>query len=353
MIPELQPRARRLATQLICAMGFNRLFEHRFAGLGSILAFHRVGEPDRPDGQFSHHATIRPLHFRQLIEMLLARNYDIVSMTEVAQRLKGLGRAGRKFVCLTFDDGYKDNYDYAFPICAALGVPMVVHVTTGFVRRTDPIWWLGLEQIIPEIDVLEISENGVIRSLPARTPGQKRKAYDHATRLLGAAPREHRRQVCEHLGSAYGLSFLELTDRHALTVQMMREMQTSGLVEFGAHTISHANLLRLSADDACEEIAGSRHDLEALLRSEVRHFAFPYGRADDAGPREFALCREVGFETAVTTRMGNLFPAHRGWMHALPRLTIRGDDQDLSATEVLLSGAFPALRHGFGTVVTN
>jgi peptidoglycan/xylan/chitin deacetylase (PgdA/CDA1 family) len=285
--------------------------------------------------------------------MLLARNYDIVSMTEVAQRLKGLGRAGRKFVCLTFDDGYRDNYDYAFPICASLGVPMVVHVTTGFVRRTDPIWWLGLEQIVALSDDLELLEKGDIHCLPMRTSQQKRKAYNHATRRLRAAPREELRQVCQHLGSAYGLSFSDLTDRHALTPAMMREMHDSGLVEFGAHTVSHANLQRLSDDEARHEMAGSRDDLRHFLGSEVHHFAFPYGRADDAGPREFALCRAIGFDTAVTTRMGNVFHPHREQMHALPRLTIRGDYHDLREAEVLLSGAFPALRHGFRAVVTN
>jgi peptidoglycan/xylan/chitin deacetylase (PgdA/CDA1 family) len=352
MIGEAHSRARRSATQLVCGLGINRLFERRFSGVGSILAFHRVGEPDRSDSYFSDHATVRPQHFRRLIEMLIRRGYDIVSMTEAAQRLRGHGDPARKFVCLTFDDGYKDNHDYAFPICASLGVTMVVNVTTGFIRRTDPMWWLGLEQIVADHDVLEVKANSGIQRLPAGTPEEKRKAYAHATEFLRTAPRERRQQVCEELGSAYGLSFLELTDRLALTPKMMREMHDSGLVEFGAHTRSHANLLLLPAQHAREEVAGSRRDLEELLGSEVRHFAFPYGRPDDAGPRELALCRELGFETAVTTRMGNLFPAHKDWMHALPRLTIRGDDQDLSAAEVLLSGAFPALRHRFRAVVT-
>jgi hypothetical protein len=67
----------------------NRLFVQRLAGLGSVLAFHRVGEPVVPHRYFSHLASARLEHFRRLIEMLVARSYDIVSMTKVARRLAG------------------------------------------------------------------------------------------------------------------------------------------------------------------------------------------------------------------------------------------------------------------------
>ncbi len=352
MIEQLYCHARRVASQAICAFGIDRLFEHRFGGVGSILAFHRVGEVGPSQSYFSHQNYIRPDFFWRLIEMLIDRDYDIVSMTEVARRLVTKSPCRRKFVCLSFDDGYRDNYDQAFPICASFGIPMVVHITTGFVRRTDPMWWLGLEQIVLENDVLELPWGGAIQHLPARSPAQKRKAYVVAASLLKSESRQRRRQVCEELGAIYGTSFMELTDRNTLTPQMIQEMRASGLVEFGAHTVSHANLLRLPAADARHEIAESRHDLENLLGGEVRHFAYPYGRAGEAGPREFELCRELGFETAVTARLGNLFAGHCDWVQALPRLGMGSEYQDTPAAEVLLSGAFPALRHGFRTIIT-
>jgi len=352
MIRPLHRHARRIASQAICGFGINHLFEQRFGGVGSVLALHRVGEVSPSQDYFSRQTNIHPDYLRRLIEFLIDRDYDIVSMTEVARRLASKNPCGRKFVCLSFDDGYRDNYEEAFPICASFNVPMVVHVTTGFVRRTDPMWWLGLEQIVVENDVLELPWDGGIQHLPMLTPAQKHKAYVVAANLLKTAPRQRRRQVCEEFGAIYGISFMELTDRNTLTPQMIREMHASGLVEFGAHTVSHANLLRLSATDARAEIAESRHDLEDLLGDKIRHFAFPYGRAGEAGLREFELCRELGFETAVTTRMGNLFPGHCDWMQTLPRLTIGGEYQNLPAAEVLLSGAFPGLRHGFRTIVT-
>jgi peptidoglycan/xylan/chitin deacetylase (PgdA/CDA1 family) len=350
MIEQFRRRARLLASREICAFGIHRLFERRFGGVGSILTLHSVGEVAGSQGYWSHKFRVRPDYFRRLIEMLIDRDYDIVSMTEVARRLVGKSPSGRRFVCLSFDDGYRDNYDVAFPICASFGIPMVVHVTTGFVRRTDPMWWLGLEQIIVDNNVLELPWVGIVQHHPAVTPAQKRRAYEFAASLLVAAPRQQRRQACEELGATYGVSFMELTDRITLTPPMMQEMHASGLVEFGAHTVSHALLSCLSASDARNEIAESRHDLEDMLGDEVRHFAYPYGSFSEAGSREFALCRALGFETAVTTSIGNLFLGHRDRMQALPRWPIGGEYQDLSATEVLLSGTYSALRHGFRTM---
>src|SRR5690348_15676250 len=93
--------ARRVASQAICAFGIDHLLEHRFGGVGSILAFHRVGEVAPSQSYFSQ-TNIRPDYFCRLIEMLIDRDYEIVSMTEVARRLARKSRCGRKFVCLSF-----------------------------------------------------------------------------------------------------------------------------------------------------------------------------------------------------------------------------------------------------------
>jgi len=65
-----------------------------------------------------------------------------------------------------------------------------------------------------------------------------------------------------------------------------------------------------------------------------------------AGPREFALARELGFASAVTTRPGVIFPEHRDHLHALPRLSVNGRYQTLDAFDILLSGAPFALMNG-------
>jgi peptidoglycan/xylan/chitin deacetylase (PgdA/CDA1 family) len=79
------------------------------------------------------------------------------------------------------------------------------------------------------------------------------------------------------------------------------------------------------------------------LGREVRHFAYPFGDAQSAGAREYAMTEELGFVTAVTTLPRLLQPADRQRLTALPRVSINGKFQSERYLDVLLSGAPTAL----------
>ena len=89
--------------------------------------------------------------------------------------------------------------------------------------------------------------------------------------------------------------------------------------------------------------------LEERLARPVRHLAFPLGDRGSASSREFRLAAEAGFATAVTTRPGHLFPAHRDRLHALPRVSVNGLFQTDAALSALLSGV-PFLAWNRGRV---
>jgi peptidoglycan/xylan/chitin deacetylase (PgdA/CDA1 family) len=89
---------------------------------------------------------------------------------------------------------------------------------------------------------------------------------------------------------------------------------------------------------AQREIADSKAEIETRLGAAVSHFAYPVGDPGSAGPREFALAREAGFVTAVTTRPGHLFSAHASHLHALPRISVNGLFQNRNALRSMLSG---------------
>jgi peptidoglycan/xylan/chitin deacetylase (PgdA/CDA1 family) len=90
--------------------------------------------------------------------------------------------------------------------------------------------------------------------------------------------------------------------------------------------------------------------IEAALGRRPTHFSYPVGDPTSAGPREFAIARELGFKTAVTTRPGVLFPEHADHFTALPRLSLNGEFQRKRYVQVLTSGAATALWNGFRRV---
>jgi len=124
-------------------------------------------------------------------------------------------------------------------------------------------------------------------------------------------------------------------------------MATDPLVTIGAHTRGHFAIAKLSEERALDEMVGSADRIERELGRRPIHFSFPYGDPGSAGPRDFALARKTGFKTAVTTRKGMLFPAHRRYLTALPRVSLNGEYQSLIYTALYLSGAPFALWNGF------
>jgi len=329
----------------LAASRLPQVMARQSAGHGAILSFHRVYLPE-PDEFGSHSLSIAPKNFRRLVQTLQERGYDFLTMSAFVDRLRTGKLAQRKFVCLTFDDGFVDNYSEAYGICREFGVPMTVYLVSGFVRREFPMWSFGLEKALAANDVLEFTWEGKEIRLHARTMWQKRRAYLTVASLLVVAQPGSIKRLCAELGARYGIGFMALSDQNALTPAMIREMHASGLVEFGAHSVHHAYLSRIKASDAHWEIMQGKRDCEALLGTEIRHFAYPYGDVESFGSREIEFCRELGFSTAVTTESNTIFASDRDRPLALPRLTYSGTFQDTPLLDLLLSGTLPRLRRG-------
>jgi peptidoglycan/xylan/chitin deacetylase (PgdA/CDA1 family) len=94
----------------------------------------------------------------------------------------------------------------------------------------------------------------------------------------------------------------------------------------------------MTLDIARTEMARSKSLLEERLGISVTHMAYPVGDPLAAGMREFMLAAELGYETAVTTRPGVILSKHLAACHALPRLSVNGLHQSISAFDALLSG---------------
>ncbi len=104
-----------------------------------------------------------------------------------------------------------------------------------------------------------------------------------------------------------------------LTREMILELDASGTIDIGSHTIYHNDLPGLSDSDAEDEIIGSKRALEELLGHSVRTFAYPHGSYSE---RDVALVRAGGYTLAVTTEWGHAEPSMDPEL--LPRIRMWG-----------------------------
>jgi len=320
-------------------------------GSGVIFTLHNVVPGPPPAFAPNRILTITPEFLEAVIVRLRAAGLDIVSLDEAAARLRGDGDTDRRFACLTFDDGYLDNLEHAFPVMKRHDAPMAIYVTTCMPEGTADLWWLTLEYAIAAADRIEVPAEGEgMKTLACDTLERKYDAYETVYWQLRAMSEQDKRETARGIAGRAGIDMGEIVRNLSMTWEEIAWIAGDPLVTIGAHTVSHSALAKLSDAQVEYEMAESRRLIGEHTGQRPRHFAYPYGDASSAGPREFALAARLGFETAVTTRPGMLFPEHADFMTALPRVSLNGDYQSLRYLDLFLSGAPFALWNRFRKV---
>jgi peptidoglycan/xylan/chitin deacetylase (PgdA/CDA1 family) len=327
--------------------GAHVLLRPIFAGVGGIFMLHHV-RPRRDNAfQPNHHLEITPEFLRAMLAHLRARGIDIVTVDEMHQRLVRRDFS-RRFACFTFDDGYRDNRDFALPVMREFDAPLAVYVASDFAEGSGRLWWVALEMVIAKAESVEAEIGGVAVRLDASTVDAKQAAFDRLHDWMRALPgeRDIGREISA-LCARHNVDETAICRDLCLTWDELKPFADDSLVTIGAHTITHCNLAKQAEAVATHEMAISRARIETALQRPVVHLAYPYGDKIAAGPREFALAQAAGFKTAVTTRPGMIFQGSADHLTALPRVSLNGNYQDQRILPVLTSGAATAMWNGF------
>jgi peptidoglycan/xylan/chitin deacetylase (PgdA/CDA1 family) len=327
--------------------GAHIAFRPFVAGVGAILTLHHV-RPPRP-GRFQPNRLLEvtPRFLARLVKDLRRAGLDLVSLDELHRRLIE-DDFSRRFVCLTFDDGYRDTLQWAYPILKEAGAPFAIYVPTSFPDRLGELWWLVLEAVIARNNRIGLVIDGRDCKFDCRTVAEKRALYNEFYWWLRARPTETElRSVVRNLAVFYHVEIAAFCDELCMSWPELAAVAADPLVTVGAHTVNHPTLAKLSKESVRSEMDLSRSVIEAALSIKPQHLSYPFGDRASAGPREFEIAAQLGFKTAVTTRPGVLFPEHNQCMTALPRISLNGYYQRMRYVRVLLSGTATAMWNGF------
>ncbi len=200
-----------LLAGLLYIMGnYTFFFFFRSKKLPRIVMLHQV-TPDHPASGMN----MPPEKFEQLLQYLVSRDSIFCFVSELDQY-----RDQSNVVALSFDDGFQDNYQYAFPLLQKYRAKATIFLATQIE---------GIEK---------------------------------------------------------------------LTIEQIHAMDDSGVIEFGAHTQHHVNLLKLSDEEALQEMQASKHEVEQIV-GYCHSFAYPFGRFNEQHQQ---MAKEIGFINAVSTR---------------------------------------------------
>jgi peptidoglycan/xylan/chitin deacetylase (PgdA/CDA1 family) len=330
--------------------GAHHVLRPLLAGVGTIFMLHHV-RPSRDDMfQPNRHLEITAEFLREVLAHVRALDVDIVSMDEAHRRMSERDFA-RRFACFTFDDGYRDNRDHALPVMREHNAPFTVYVANDFAEGSGRLWWVALERVIARADTIEIMRDGATVQIDARDAAAKQDAFNQVHAWLRTLPNDTdvQREVST-LCARHGIDDAAIARELCMSWDELRAFAADPLVTIGAHTISHCNLARENEAEAQRQMRDSRSKIEAELQTSALHLAYPYGDKAAAAAREFAMARDLGFKTAVTTRPGMVFPENAAHMMALPRISLNGNYQNARFLSVLTSGAATAMWNGFRRV---
>jgi len=220
-----------------------------------MLCYHSV----HPTRSF---ASATPALFEEHLQWL-GRHCTVLGLREALARRPWPPSGERPVVCLTFDDGYEDNYQYAFPLLRTYGLPATFYLVGGFLEKDpDVLRWLG-----------------ALRQ--------------------GSDP------------------FAPLSWAQA------REMGDAGM-EMEAHSYSHANLAAVPRADWVRELPGTKRLLEKRLGRTVVGLAYPFGKPRrHFNAAVIAAARAAGYRYAVATCSRRV--SARDSLFALPRFFVARD----------------------------
>jgi len=142
--------------------------------LGRILMLHRVVE-HRSDDPAQRELEVTPEFLEQTILDYLQKGYTFISIDELSSLLTThYTLSTKKNICITFDDGYQNNHDIAYPLLKRLEVPFAVYVTTGFIDNRLPMWWYASEQLGISSESLKILDADPLCTIGAHTVSHPR-----------------------------------------------------------------------------------------------------------------------------------------------------------------------------------
>jgi len=269
----------------------------------AIFLYHAVVERQLEIGDFCF---IRQEEFRRQVDAL-RRRFRLIPLEEGA-RLLAAGELTEPAAAITFDDGFQDNFDVAYPILREAGAPATIFVCTDLLDTDRVLWYCRLHDAITRTGARELEWEG--RRYPLDSAATRyRAANELKNDLKRLRPPDLESAVDEIaarlVGRARGGPGVASDRRfRMLSRAAIRSMAQEGLVDFGAHTGSHAILAKLERAEQRHEIERSVREVSALVGKPCRTFAYPNGRFEDYDSATIDLLRRVGVTVAVTAEKG-------------------------------------------------
>ena len=305
------PGKRDAVSTVIGSLGLTRVFGIlRSAAVKDlrVLAYHRV-LPQLDETRYSFDAELVSARREEFDWQMayVARHFHPVSCAQVADAINSGTALPKRAVMVTFDDGFRDNYEVAFPVLRSHGVPALFFVSTGYIDRQEPFWFDWIVHVFLQTAESRFHLDAIDQTIElGATPQTRRAAALQLLRTLKRAPETKRLQVVEQLRqlTKVVMSPEALAQSAPMTWDQIREMSRAGM-EFGSHTVTHPILSTITDPTVLHfELSESKSRIEQETGLPSIALAYPVGGPHAVNAQVLAATTAAGYQFAFTYQQG-------------------------------------------------
>lgn len=268
-----------------------------------VLMYHGVIDVD-VDVDLPDWCILRKENFDKQVKFLV-ENFKVVSLLDAVDSLKNDTITGPTAV-ITFDDGYQNNHDIAFPILEKYHAPATIFVSTKFIDTDDTLWTGVLQNAFGKTTLTSLEWRG--KNLDLSTVMSKKSSME----LIKSDLKEETYSVIEKntdnivniLSKGVGFRLDNSSPYRMLTSTQIKAMAKSELIDFGAHTHNHPILSGLSRADQKFEIDHSIKIVAQASGTSCDSFAYPNGGDADFTDETMKLLEEANMKVSLSTKLG-------------------------------------------------
>lgn len=316
------------ATALCSRMRSNKLI---------VLNYHRIYGPrhvtEFDDDVFEHSVTT----FRNQL-LWLRERFEMIDENRLIQLAAGGDyQLDSNAVLVTFDDGYVDNYQLAYPILKELGVPAIFFVPYNMIEKRELGWWDLISWSIGKSKVDTAEFKGM--SLDLRTPQSRVELAKSLHTYVKLNDYSQTKGIVQDLAQTLRVELpsQEAQSKELMTWEQLREVSDHG-VAIGSHSMSHRILAQISDEDQAWEMAQSKRLIEEKLGKPVNSIAYPVGKKTSFNDISKQLAKQAGYKAGFSFYPG-VYNGEIDDSFDIRRITLASEPA-LYKNEVVFPGVF-------------
>jgi peptidoglycan/xylan/chitin deacetylase (PgdA/CDA1 family) len=263
--------------------------------------------------------------------LLIKRHYHLVTIDDLLDYYHSEKKLSHS--ChITFDDGDNSFYDIVFPILKKHNIPCSIYVSPEASVKRCNFWFQEIAGYDPKQLWTIIKNRKYVSRNSENVP---------ITAIFKMLTIEKIWRIISEYQQTYGVKPKPCMN---MDVEQLKEVDASGLVEIGAHTMNHP-ILKNESDEFCEyEIKQSVAELGSILGRPIKSFAYPNGQPElDFSEREKRFLRQAGVQISFSEEIDHF--SRENDLYSIPRNGLAHGNRAFILLKMLLGKNWPKLKH--------